>query len=238
MRLFVGTSGYSYKEWKGSFYPDKLPQKEMLRYYAERFSTVEVNNTFYRLPEESVVKSWAEQVPESFLFVLKARQVITHFKRLQGVEKETDDFLRVADVLGEKLGPILFQLPPNFKKDVERLDAFLRFVGGRAKVTFEFRHESWFDAEVFDCLRTHSVSLCIAESQDTPKTELIGTTNWGYLRLREVEYSHDQLSEWACKIAAQNWNEVYLFFKHEDTGTGPQLACQFIELAKKHGFEI
>src|SRR6266850_2214486 len=139
MRFFVGTSGYSFKEWKGNFYPEKLPQKAMLSYYAQRFSTVEINNTFHKFPSEGVVQAWADQVPDSFRFVLKERQ-----------------------------GPILFQLPPNFKKDVPRLDAFLRFIAGRSKLAFEFRHASWFDDEVFDCLRTHSTGLCVADTDELP----------------------------------------------------------------------
>ena len=153
MRFFVGTSGFSYKEWKGAFYPDALPQKDMLGYYAARFSTVEINNTFYKFPSESIVKSWAEQVPESFRFVLKARQVITHFRRLQNADQETGDFFRIASLLGEREGPILFQLPPNFKKDVPRLEAFLAYAAGRSKLVFEFRHNSWFDKDTFACLR-------------------------------------------------------------------------------------
>jgi uncharacterized protein YecE (DUF72 family) len=233
MRFFVGTSGYSYKEWKGSFYPAKLTQKDMLRYYAERFSTVEINNTFYRLPQESVVQSWAEQVPDSFRFVLKARQVITHFKRLQGVERETDDFLRVASALGNQLGPILFQLPPNLKKDVPRLDAFLQHLGGRVKSAFEFRHESWLDNEVFDCLRVHSATLCNADTEEIPLTNLTATTDWGYVRLRQVGYTDEGVAEWVPRINSQSWDEAYVFFKHEDTGTGPQLASRFLELAQR-----
>lgn len=231
MEFFVGTSGYSYKEWKGNFYPAKLSQKEMLRYYSERFSAVEVNNTFYRLPTEDVVRSWAEQVPESFRFVLKAWQAITHFRRLQNAEEETDDFLRVASVLQQRLGPILFQLPPNFKKDVARLDSFLRHVGGRAKLAIEFRHESWLTKETYDCLRTHSVALCIAEADELPAVSLTPTTNWGYVRLRNEAYTDDELLEWIRNIKSQPWVETYLFFKHEDARIGPKLATRFLELA-------
>jgi uncharacterized protein YecE (DUF72 family) len=231
MRFLVGTSGYSFKEWKGNFYPEKLPQKDMLSYYGERFSTVEINNTFHKFPSESVVKSWAEQVPDTFRFVLKARQIITHFRRLQNVERYTDDFIRIASVLKERQGPILFQLPPNFKKDVPRLDAFLTYIGGRSKAAFEFRHESWFDNEVFDCLRSHSSALCNAHADDVPETDLFPTANWGYVRLREEGYTDRSLREWIKRIRAQNFDEAYVFFKHEDAGAGPKLAARFVELA-------
>jgi uncharacterized protein YecE (DUF72 family) len=230
MRYFVGTSGYSYKEWKGSFYPEKLPLKGMLGFYAQNFSTVEINYTFRQLPKTSVVESWAQQVPESFRFVLKARQVITHFKKLQNAEKETDEFLDVASVLGERQGPILFQLPPNFKKDVSRLDAFLKHLDGRAKAAFEFRHESWFDEEVFSCLRMHSAALCVADAEDLPATDLVHTTDWGYVRLREEGYTDASLRKWKADIKSQKWKEVYVFFKHEDAALGPKMARTFMEL--------
>src|SRR5260370_1410648 len=184
MRFFVGRRGYSYKEWKGSFYPEKLPQKEMLSYYAERFSTVEINNTFYRMPKPSVLESWADQVPDSFRFVLKAPQVITHRKRLKGVEQETDYLLRTAAVLKGRQGPLLFQLPPNFKKDLTRLEAFLALLGEGALAAFEFRHESWFDDGVFGCLRAKSCALCIADMDAASTTDLVSTAGWGYVRLR------------------------------------------------------
>lgn len=231
MRFIVGTSGYSYKEWKGIFYPEKLPQKEMLSYYAQRFSTVEVNYSFRQLPSVATVESWVQQVPDSFRFVLKARQIITHFKRLQNTEKETDDFLRVASLLGKRQGPILFQLPSNFKRDVARLDAFLKHLGGRAKSAFEFRHESWFDDEVFACLRAHSSVLCVADAEDLPGADLVHTANWGYVRLREQGYSEKNLNEWIQRIRSQGWDEAYVFFKHEDSAAGPNLATRFLELA-------
>jgi uncharacterized protein YecE (DUF72 family) len=226
----VGTSGYSFKEWKGNFYPEKLPQKAMLSYYAERFSTVEINNTFHKFPTEAVVQAWADQVPDSFRFVLKARQIITHFRRLQNAERETDDFIRIASVLKERQGPILFQLPPNFQKDVPRLDAFLKHVAGRAKLAFEFRHASWFDKGVFECLRAHSTALCVAEADDLPTADLVRTADWGYVRLRDEGYTDKGLKAWIKKIRAQNWDEAFVFFKHEDAGAGPTLAARLIEL--------
>jgi uncharacterized protein YecE (DUF72 family) len=230
MQFFVGTSGFSYKEWKGSFYPAKLPTKEMLAFYAERFSTVEMNNTHYRFPTRDVVESWAQQTPSTFRFVLKAHQTITHRKRLKGVEQNVEDFLGVAAALGDRQGPLLFQLPPNFKKDVPRLNDVLGLVRGRAQVAFEFRHESWFDDEVFESLRENNCALVTAETDEEPETPLVNTTGWGYLRLRREAYADEQLADWVEKIKSQHWSEVYVFFKHEDAGTGPKLAARFLEL--------
>jgi uncharacterized protein YecE (DUF72 family) len=232
MAFLVGTSGYSHAEWKGSFYPEKISQKKMLAYYAQRFSTVEINYTFRQIPSQKTVAAWAEQVPESFRFVLKAWQAITHFKRLQNAEKESDDFLGVASTLQERQGPILFQLPPTFKKDVSRLDVFLKHIARRAKTAFEFRHATWFDDEVFDCLRAHSAVLCIADGDDLPETDLVHTADWGYVRLRDDGYSDERLREWIQRMKSHEWDEAYVFFMHEDTGIGPKLAARFVELAE------
>jgi uncharacterized protein YecE (DUF72 family) len=231
MRTFVGTSGYSYKEWKGSFYPEKLPAAEMLRYYAERFSTVEINNTFYRMPKEQVVESWAAQVPAGFRFVLKASQRITHQKRLANVEDDTNYLLHMASVLGERQGPLLFQLPPNLKKDLARLKAFLSLVENRAPSAFEFRHESWFDDEVYDCLRSSRAALCIADVDEAPEPALVTTADWGYLRLRRENYNDRDLSRWVEKLRSTGWQDAYVYFKHEAAGIGPKLATRFIELS-------
>jgi uncharacterized protein YecE (DUF72 family) len=233
MRFFVGTSGYSYKEWKGIFYPNKLPQKEMLSYYASRFLAVEINSTFYGMPDESIVESWTQQTPDSFRFVLKAPQSITHRKRLNNAEVETEHLLRIASMLKGRQGPLLFQLPPNFKKDVSRLETFLGLIEKRASSAFEFRHESWFDKEVFDCLRANSCALCVAEVDDVPSADLVSTARWGYVRLRRKDYSDEQLSEWIERLRSQDWEEAYVFFKHEDSGTGPKLATRFLELARQ-----
>ncbi len=231
MRFFVGTSGYSYKEWKGTFYPEKLPQKEMLSYYAQRFTTVEVNNTFYRMPSVSVVETWAQQVPDSFRFVLKVPQTITHNKRLKNAEEDTDYLLRTAAELKGRQGPLLFQLPPNLKKDLPRLEAYLGFLGNRTPSAFEFRHESWLDDEVFDCLRANSCALCVADTDDFAHADLISTAGWGYMRLRREVYTDECLGEWIEKLRSQDWEEAYVFFKHQDAGTGPKLAARFLELA-------
>jgi uncharacterized protein YecE (DUF72 family) len=231
MQFFVGTSGFSYKEWKGGFYPEKLPAGEMLAYYAERFSTVEINNTFYRMPEPSVLELWASQVPKEFRFAIKAPQTITHRKRLNGVAEEVEALLDTTAVLGKRRGRLLFQLPPNFKKDLPRLEAFLQLIKGRAPLAFEFRHASWFDDETFACLRNASVSLCVADVDDAPSPDLISTAGWGYLRLRRKSYTAKALARWIERAASSGWKQAYVFFKHEDTGTGPKLASRFLKLA-------
>jgi uncharacterized protein YecE (DUF72 family) len=232
MRFHAGTSGYSYNAWKRKFYPAKLPASEMLGYYAQHFSTVEINSTFRGLPEASVVTAWSEQVPASFRFALKAPQTITHRKRLKNVRQETKAFLKLADVLGRRRGPLLFQLPPNFKKDVPRLEGFLKLVADQKQVAFEFRHESWFDDEVFDCLSAASCALCMADTDEAPITKVTRTTNWGYVRLRRERYSAKQLGNWIDKLQGQRWKEAYVFFRHEETGTGPKFARRFLELAE------
>lgn len=231
MTIHVGTSGYSYKEWKGSFYPEKIPAKEMLRYYSERLSTVEINATFYRMPQASMLETWLEQVPPTFRFSLKASQRITHFKRLKEVDDETKYFLDTAAVLGDQLGVVLFQLPPNMKKDLPRLEAFLTLLPATTPAAFEFRHPTWFDDDVLSLLRSQNRPLVVSDTDDLPSTHIDKTADWGYLRLRRVNYSEENLVEWAARIRAQNWKETFLFFKHEDEGTGPKLAAQFLNLA-------
>jgi len=231
MQFFVGTSGYSYPPWRGSFYPEKLPQKEMLRYYAQRFAAVEINNTFYKMPMESDLKAWAGQVPGSFRFAIKAPQAITHFKRLNDAKEPTKQLFKVAGALKGRLGPVLFGLPPNMKKDLPRLQVFLSLIPKEARAAFEFRHVSWFDDEVFDCLRQRRAALCIAHTDEFRSPEVISTTNWGYVRLRREKYSKKELAKWLAKIQSQPWKETYVFFKHEETGTGPKFAAQFLEIA-------
>ena len=233
MQFLVGTSGYSVKEWKGSFYPPKIAADEMLGFYAERFSTVEINNTFYRMPRASVLESWAAQTPEGFRFVLKVPQGITHRKRLKEIDEPVAYLLENASLLGKKLGALLCQLPPNFKKDMGRLDLFLNAVSGSVPIAFEFRHDSWYDDEVYERLRVHSCTLCIADTDESEARDLVGTANWGYVRLRSEGYTDQQLRDWIAKMRAQAWQRAYVFFKHEDTGTGPQLAARFTELARE-----
>jgi uncharacterized protein YecE (DUF72 family) len=231
MRFRVGTSGYSYKEWKRGFYPEKLPDKQMLSYYAQHFSTVEINSTFRRFPTASTVESWAQQVPDSFQFVLKARQTITHFRRLQNAEEQIDDFINLAALLKKKQGPLLFQLPPNFKKDMPRLNAFLNYVDGRAAVVLQLQHESWYDDEVYDCLRAHLAALCTVDDEGPACERVVRTTHWGFVRLRDERYTDARLKKWIKKLNVQDWDEAYVFFKHEDVGAGPKLAARFMKLA-------
>jgi len=225
----IGTSGYSYKEWKGSFYPEDLPAAKMLDFYATRFDTVEINNTFYRMPEAKMLDKWATQVPESFTFVLKAPQRITHRQKLAGSEEDVRYLFEAASTLGAKLGPVLFQLPPFFKKDSERLRMFLRALPPKSPVAFEFRHDSWRDDEVYSILRERDAPICLSDTDDVtdPNALVIPTASWGYMRLRRTEYSADAISDWARRIAKQPWREAYVFFKHEDEGRGPRFAEQF-----------
>lgn len=231
MKLHVGTSGYSYKEWKGNFYPEDLPAKEMLSYYSRQLPAVEINNTFYRLPQTSVMESWREQVPAEFRFSVKATQRITHFKRLNNCADETKYLLDTASVLGERLGVVLFQLPPNMKKDADRLKAFLDLLPNNTRAAFEFRHESWFDDETFGLLRSRDCALVVSDTDEKPLNEIIETATWGYLRLRRVEYGKKNLIAWLKRVRDQKWGDAFVFFKHEDEGTGPKLAGQFIKLA-------
>jgi uncharacterized protein YecE (DUF72 family) len=228
VRLLTGTSGFSYKEWKGSFYPEDLPAEKMLAYYSERLPAVEINNTFYRMPKPELLAGWCEQVPESFRFVLKASQRITHRKRLKDAAEEVDWFYRAAAALSGRAGPTLFQLPPNLKKDLHRLQDFLAVLPERKPAAFEFRHASWFEDDVFEALRARGAALCIAEDEELA-TPLVPTADWGYLRLRRQDYDDAAVASWAGRIRAQPWGEAYAFLKHEDSGTGPRLAAALAE---------
>ncbi len=231
MKLLVGTSGYSYKEWKGRFYPDNLPAAGMLRFYAERFQTVEINNTFYQMPAATTLERWSTEVPEGFVFVLKASRRITHESKLKDTEDSLSYLLKTAAVLAKKLGPILFQLPPFFRKDLPRLRDFLALLPKERRAAFEFRHASWFDDEVYDALRAHRAALCIADTDDEEKVPFVATAPWGYLRLRGQNYGDKDLARWAKQIQDQPWDQSFIFFKHEEEGKGPKLAARFLELA-------
>ncbi len=230
MQLYLGTSGYSYKEWKGRFYPKELPDREMLRYYAGRLGSVEINNTFYRMPTETLLQGWASQVPEGFRFVLKASRRITHIKKLKGCEEEVRYLLETASTLGEKLGAVLFQLPPSFRVDRELLAAFLELLPPGARTAFEFRHPSWDDAGARDLLAARNAALCMADTDELPVAEIAATADWGYLRLRGASYGQKELEGWVEKVRGQPWTAAYVFFKHEEAGAGPQLAETFRSL--------
>jgi uncharacterized protein YecE (DUF72 family) len=231
MNLYVGTSGYSYKEWKGSFYPDDLPAKGMLHYYGERFRTVEINNTFYRMPSVLVLEAWAGDVPADFKFVIKASRQITHMKRLKDAAVSVSYLLEAAGALKDRLGPLLFQLPPNLKKDAPRLSEFLALLPTQRRTAFEFRHPSWFDEEVFGLLRDHQAALCIAEADNDLEVPFVSTADWGYLRLRRLDYGDAEMKDRLKLVREQSWRDVFVFFKHEDKGTAPLMARRFLELA-------
>ena len=223
----IGTSGYNYPEWRGTFYPEKFPTGKMLPYYAERFSTVEINYTFYRMPNAKTVAGWVAETPAQFSFTLKAPQRITHFARLRDIGDPLRYFLDTAAGLGPKLGTVLFQLPPNFKKDLDRLGGLLDLIPGGLRCAFEFRHESWLDPAVYDRLRAANAALCVADTEDAT-TPIETTADWGYLRLRDQGYTEADLTEWAGKIVAlgPSWRDVFVYFKHEEAGTGPAFARQ------------
>jgi uncharacterized protein YecE (DUF72 family) len=234
MKVLAGTSGFSYKEWKGSFYPEDLAAENMLQFYSQRLPAVEINNTFYRMPKPALLESWAAQVPEEFRFVLKASQRITHHKRLKEAGEEVAYFFRVASTLGARLGPALFQLPPNLKKDLPRLTDFLALLPADTRAAFEFRHASWFEDDVYEALRARGAALCIAEDEELA-TPLVPTAGWGYLRLRRQDYTDADVLSWAERLRAQAWSEAYVFFKHEDAGAGPRLAGQLLEAISRPG---
>jgi uncharacterized protein YecE (DUF72 family) len=230
-RLFVGTSGYAYKEWKGSFYPEKLPDKEMLAFYAKQFSTVEINYSFYRMPTESALLKWAGEVPEAFRFALKANQRITHIQRLRDCESTLKRFLEVASVLieGDHLGPILVQLPPNFKFDAPLLEDFLALRPPAFSFAFEVRHASWYTEETYEVLRRHQTALCLSET-DKLEPPVLVTAPFTYVRLRLEEYTKKQLGAWRARF--DEWTgqglDVYAYCKHEDAGKGAKYAKQIL----------
>jgi uncharacterized protein YecE (DUF72 family) len=233
MKILVGTSGWSYKEWKGSFYPAKLPADEMLRFYASHFPTVEVNNSFYRIPAERVLAGWAEQVPEHFQFVMKASRRVTHNARLKEEDGSLAYFLRAINPLGNRLGPTLFQLPPTFKLDIDRLRGFLASLPRHWRAAMEFRHPSWFVDEVYEALSGRDVALVAVDEDedDGAGSPLIATATWGYVRLRRSAYDEAALSTWCTRLLANPWNEAYVFMKHEDgSPTGPAAAAQMTQL--------
>lgn len=227
----VGTSGYNYPEWKGAFYPADLPASKMLAYYVARFPTVEINATFYRMPTAKTLAAWRDAAPDGFTYVLKAPQRITHVARLRDMDEPLRYFCETARTLGPRLGPLLFQLPPNFKKAADRLAGVLAALPPGLRAAFEFRHASWFDDEVYGLLGRHNAALCIAETE-AGATPSVATADWGYLRLRAVEYTDADLLRWIAAIRRTGaaWREAFVFFKHEDAGTGPRLARRLAAL--------
>jgi uncharacterized protein YecE (DUF72 family) len=227
MEHWIGTSGFQYAEWKGTFYPEKMPTAKMLPYYAERFASTEVNYTFRRFPSEKTINRWVEETPDAFRFSLKAPERITHHAQLKNCEETVHAFQRAVSGLGGKLGPVLFQLPPALKKDTPRLANFLQELPPEIQAAFEFRHVSWFEDEVFDTLHKCNAALCLAESANLA-TPPVATANFGYLRLRREDYAGPDFTRWAEFVAAQEkqWTSAFIYFKHEESGIGPKFAAE------------
>ena len=226
MNILVGTSGWSYRQWKGSFYPADLSADDMLSHYAGRLPTVEINNSFYRIPKEKVLLDWADQVPPTFRFVLKASRRITHINRLSHADDSLEYFLRTVNCLGDRMGPTLFQCPPSLRKNMELLRDFLGRVPRTWRAAMEFRHDSWFDEEVYEALRSHDMAL-VGVDEDEETTPVVPTASWGYLRLRKTEYAEDELRAWAERVSTQPWQEAYVFLKHDEESTaGPDAAVR------------
>ena len=225
MNIWIGTSGFQYAEWKGNFYPEALPAAKMLPFYAERLTTTEINYTFHRIPSPKTIDNWNTLTPEKFRFALKAPQKVTHFAKLRDCTDTLRYFHQTVSALGAKLGPVLFQLPPSFKKDATVLGAFLEEVPSGMRAAFEFRHTSWFDDEVFALLKARNATLCIADSENL-STPPVATADFGYLRLRREDYQTSDIARWAETVRKHtaDWNDVFIFFKHEEAGIGPKLA--------------
>jgi len=232
-RLLAGASGYSFKEWKGTFYPPDMKPDDMLAWYSERLPTVEINNTFYRMPKVSVLEHWAATAPDGFRFSIKASQRITHMSRLK-VESATEPLgylYKNLAALGTKRGPVLFQLPPNLKKDLPRLTAFLALLPADHNAAFEFRNDTWFADDVYDALKGAGAALCLSEREDNAPPPLVETAPWGYVRLRLESYSDDDLKQWAATLEGSAWREIYVYFMHEPTA--PAYARQLMDFASQ-----
>jgi uncharacterized protein YecE (DUF72 family) len=232
MNLWIGTSGFQYSEWKGNFYPEDLPSNKMLPFYAERFSTTEINYTFHRIPAPKTIDNWKALTPNNFRFSLKAPQKITHWSKLRDCADTLEFFCKVISGLNERLGPVLFQLPPNFKKDADVLSSFLRELP-EMRAAFEFRHASWFDDEIFEMLKKQNIALCIADTVKLVTPE-IATADYGYLRLRREDYQKSDVELWANFVREREneWRDAFVYFKHEESGIGPKLARQMIEMMR------
>ena len=231
MQWLAGTSGYSYKEWKGAFYPEDIAAGDMLAFYASKLPAVEINNTFYRMPRRSVLATWRDSVPADFRFSIKASRRITHQSRLKDCEEAVDYLATGLETLGDKLGCVLFQLPPYLRKDDERLDSFLSIWPKAFPVAMEFRHDSWFDDETAETLKRHGAAICLSEDGELPMPGFVATTDWVYLRLRKSDYDDAALGGWVDRAAGAGASRGFAFFKHEDEGAGPKLASRFLDLA-------
>jgi len=229
-RNWVGTSGYNYPEWRGSFYPEKFSAAKMLSYYAERFTTVEINATFYRAPTAKQLAAWSEATPPGFKFTLKAPRRITHDSRLKDCEDAVRYLCETVQTLGDKLGVLLFQLPPFLRRDLAVLDGFLEWLPAGVRAAMEFRHESWHDDQVFSRLRSRNIALCIADSEKM-STPVVATADYGYFRLRDEGYQPADIARWAEKITElqANWTDAFVYFKHEEQGKGPEFAKLLID---------
>jgi uncharacterized protein YecE (DUF72 family) len=236
MRIHIGTSGYNYPEWRGSFYPEKMSAKQMFPYYAERFHTVEINYTFYRMPTEKTTQGWRDQAPQGFMYTLKAPKTISHIKRLKDAEDTLAFFCNSARALGPHLAALLFQLPPNFKCDVARLETFLAAMPADVRPAFEFRHDSWLNDQVYDLLAAKSAALAIADFGDKT-TPLRATAKHGYFRLRDEGYTPSDLERWVDRLleVGSGWDDAFVYFKHEEAGKGPEFAKTFAEILDRHG---
>jgi len=223
--IWIGTSGYNYPEWKGSFYPADLPATKMLPFYAARFPTVEINYTFYRMPTEKLVAGWAAQTPSPFKLTLKAPRRITHDSRLKNCGELVNAFCQVAGTLEAKLGALLFQLPPTARKELALFDAFLAELPPNVTAAFEFRHPSWLDADVFERLARRNLALCVADSEKL-STPVRVTADYAYFRLRDEGYTADDIGRWAETIVRDtaSCRDVFVYFKHEEEGKGPLFA--------------
>jgi uncharacterized protein YecE (DUF72 family) len=231
--ILVGTSGYNYPEWKGSFYPSDLPAAKMLPYYAGKFQTVEINYTFYRMPTPKLIAGWRAQVPPEFRFTLKAPKRITHDKRLRAAEvaESVSGFMTAAAELGPQLAALLFQLPPNLKKDLGLLNEFLALLPPKTTAAFEFRNASWLEDDVFEALRARNLALCIADSE-TRDTPIVTTADYAYLRLRDEGYGDAEIAQWTAtaKQLGERASDVFVYFKHEDEGKGAAFGQQMMQL--------
>jgi uncharacterized protein YecE (DUF72 family) len=230
MAFYVGTSGFSYKEWKRVFYPEGLKDDDMLSFYATRLSAVEINNTFYRMPKRVVLQNWSCETPDSFRFVIKASRRITHQKRLKDIDEPMGYLIKNTAELGDKLGALLFQLPPNMRCNMDRLESLVTLIPDDVPAAIEFRHKSWFDEITFQCLRDHNITLVHSQSESST-FPFIKTADWGYFRLRNPGYDVAGLQKWADVANDAGFGHSYVFFKHEDEGAGPKLAMRFQELA-------